>query len=500
MTQTDRYYRLLAEGQDMRSNLIALKEALKDPATLQQFVYHLGGDFHVFVAALRHTDPKVRRNAALILGMMETEDVLPFLFDAWEKEQTLFVRDSYLKAMEKLDVRAYEKQLRRRMQQLQDTQTTEETGKHVHQELAALQKLLRPYDRQTGHVFTAQTIPEVLLLCRKNVAAYTAKQITLSETVVKGNLVQVKEARPEEIMKIRTWQELLLPVKGGSLPSGSAADIGRSLATRGIEDQLDALHKGEGPWRYRLELRENGRMADPSAVKTIRKICGELDLASQGRLMNSPDDYEVEIRLIHRKDGSYLPLLKCSALADRRFVYRREYVADSLAPVTAACIIAAASEYLTEEARVYDPFCGVGTLLTERCYYGRTGGCYGTDIYKEAIDKARDNSDHAGLPVHYVQRDFFTFKYEHPFDEVITDMPRNLRDEAGVRLDMKAFTTRFLTHLPGLMRKGAVVVLYTLEAPVLRGALKQLPAYHIEKVEVLNEKSGACIFVLRYMG
>ncbi len=500
MTQTEHYYSSIAAGRDVRTNLIALREALKDPELCRQFAYRLGGDFHVFVSALRHTDPKVRRSAALILGMMETEDVLPFLFDAWEKEQTLFVRDSYLKAMEKLDVRDYEKQLRRRLRELQQTQTDETAGKHVRQELSALQRLLRPYEKKSSHIFTAEVIPELLLLCRKGMAAYTAKQIRLSKTVVRGNLVQVKEARPDEIMKIRTWQEMLLPVRGGVLDEADFPQLGRKLAERGIEDQLDALHQGNGAWRYRLDLRGDEHIEPRKKADHIRKICGGLDLASRGRLVNSPDDYEAEIRLIHRKDGGYLPLLRCAAIRDVRFQYRKEYIADSLSPLTAACVAAAAADYLSEGARVYDPFCGAGTLLTERCYLGKTGGCYGTDIYKEAIEKARANSDYARLPIHYIQRDFFTFTTDKLFDEVITDMPRNLRDEQGQRMDMKDFACRFLRRLPVLVHRGAVAVIYTMEPAVLRGALKAVEGYHTEKICVLNEKSGACVFIVRLTG
>ena len=55
----------------------------------------------------------------LILGDMETEDVLPYLYDAYQREETLFVRSDYLKAMAKLDYRPYLERLKDRMVQLQ---------------------------------------------------------------------------------------------------------------------------------------------------------------------------------------------------------------------------------------------------------------------------------------------------------------------------------------------------------------------------------------------
>ncbi len=63
----------------------------------------LAGDFRKLAALLKDKDAKIRKNAALILGELESEDVLPWLYEAYEKEKQLFVRESYLKAMEKLN-------------------------------------------------------------------------------------------------------------------------------------------------------------------------------------------------------------------------------------------------------------------------------------------------------------------------------------------------------------------------------------------------------------
>jgi hypothetical protein len=54
--------------------------------------------------------------------MTEDEDVLPALFEAWEKEETLFVREDYLKAASMLDYREYLPKLKERILELEKMQ------------------------------------------------------------------------------------------------------------------------------------------------------------------------------------------------------------------------------------------------------------------------------------------------------------------------------------------------------------------------------------------
>ena len=66
------YYRKITEGEDIRANLIALKEQLQEESSRRAFAYLLGGEFSVLCDLLKHEDPKVRRNAARVLGQMES--------------------------------------------------------------------------------------------------------------------------------------------------------------------------------------------------------------------------------------------------------------------------------------------------------------------------------------------------------------------------------------------------------------------------------------------
>lgn len=92
-------------------------------------------------------------------------------------------------------------------------------------------------------------------------------------------------------------------------------------------------------------------------------------------------------------------------------------------PSLAALIMELAAPYLKENAQIIDPFCGVGTMLIERDIRVPAREKYGTDIFGEAIDGARENAALAGEQINFIHRDFFDFKHDYLFDEIVTNMP-----------------------------------------------------------------------------
>ena len=67
-----------------------------------------------------------------------------------------------------------------------------------------------------------------------------------------------------------------------------------------------------------------------------------------------------------------------------------------------------AKPYLKEDAQIMDPFCGVGTMLVERDRKVPAREVYGTDIFGDAIEMARVNTELAGRKFNYIHRDFLT--------------------------------------------------------------------------------------------
>lgn len=485
-------YNAIQRGEDVRANLIALRRELKAEEKQRALAYRMGGDFSVFTELLHASDPKVRKNAALILGDMETEDVLGPLFNAYRREETLFVRSDYLRAMAKLDCRPLLKELKARRQRLRAQAPTEENRKHQREELAALQAIILKYEKPTPHRFVGfEPAPDVILMTNRSQREATAAQIKEGEVTELAAGLRVRGGNLKELMKIRTYGEMLFPIPGAKPLSGSPEEIGRGLAALKISEFLDRLHEGGGAYYYRLEIK--GPMPLEKRGPFIRTVSESLDEACADRLRNAPADYEAELRLLERRDGSFLPMLRLYTLADKRFTYRKEAVAASIAPVNAALTAALARGYLKEYAQVLDPFCGVGTMLIERHRLVPARSMYGVDLYGKAIEMARKNTEAAGCVIHYINRDFFDFSHEYLFDEIITDMPRISGEEKRRELE-RLYENFFVKALDHLTEEG-IMVLYTMEP----GLVKRFSRGTYELLEefLINEKNDTRVMVLQ---
>lgn len=223
-----------------------------------------------------------------------------------------------------------------------------------------------------------------------------------------------------------------------------------------------------------------------------KKTAAAVERAFDGRLVNSVSHYEAEIRLIVNREGGVKPFLILFTLPDHRFSYRKFYVASSMRPQTAAGILALAKPYLKEYAQVLDPFCGVGTLLLERRFAGSVRSAYGIDTYGEAIQKARANTRLTGMPVNYINRDFFDFTHEYPFDEILTDMP----DVSGERGQTDELYRRFFEKSAGLLAERGRVFCYSREMSLVKKHLRLSGRFRLLAEFCILEKSGAYLFVL----
>ena len=85
-------YERLKMGQDVRETLITLKQELKEERARREMLSILHGDYHILTALLEDPQPKVRKNAALILGRLKQPENAPALLKAYEKETQLFVK------------------------------------------------------------------------------------------------------------------------------------------------------------------------------------------------------------------------------------------------------------------------------------------------------------------------------------------------------------------------------------------------------------------------
>lgn len=489
------YYSAICEEKEIRANLIALRNAIKDEKEKRAFAYLLGGDFSVLCDLLKNEDPKVRKNAAVVLGEMECDDLLPVLFEAYKQEKTLFVRADYLKAIEKLDCEMYLDELESWLEQLRKKEILPEEKKHVYAEIRMLQKIMLTYRKPEPHVFTGyHQKEEMLLLVNREQTQAAAKEITKGTcSFLKGG-VRVKDAEIGDVLPIRTYSEILFPIHTQPLPSKDPAAIGKMLASSGITEWMEKLHKGMSPYYFRIEPK--GLLDLEKKGEWIRRVSDVLEEETKGNWVNSVSNYEVELRLLMKRDGTMAGFLRLYTIDDKRFAYRKEYVAASMNPVNAALCVQLAKPWMKEDAQVLDPFCGVGTLLVERDRALAAKTMYGLDIFGEAIEKARRNTSLANCRVNYIQRDFFTFEHAYLFDEIITDLPQ---ESAGKTKDeIHSLYLKFFEKAQMHLTDGGIVILYAALPQYAAEAVRKYPCFRMEKTFLLNEKTKATLCIVRY--
>ena len=227
---------------------------------------------------------------------------------------------------------------------------------------------------------------------------------------------------------LRTYRELLFPIRLKQ-EAEQAEVLADEVWQSGIGDFLKECHKQGTPFRFRVEIRAD--MENDKRASFAKKFAIQLERVSARWLINSTGDYETEIRLIKKKDGSFAPFLKLYTIPMRRFSYRKNVVAASIHPSLAAMLVSLAKPYLKENAQILDPFCGVGTMLIERDIAQPAREKYGIDIFGPAIEGARENASLAGEKINFIHRDYFDFKHDYLFDEIITNMPVRGRQSRG---------------------------------------------------------------------
>ena len=484
-------YQTIKEGKQIRENLAELRKRIKEPGEKEKLMRLLAADTAFFQELFGEEDPKVRKNAALLIGDLDAQEQLAVLYEAYQREETLFVRSAYLKAMERLDVQDYMEGLRKRQQELMSREVSEENRKHYREELLSLERLLEYYLIREKHLFRGhEKTWNVLLTTNRLYREVTARQVHGKKISLVPLGVKVLSADLSRLMRIRTWHELLFLLDIGLArrePEEAAEDLmGSNL--------LAFLERAHGPMeqcRFRISIQ--GKMPLDRRSDFIKKCSFALEEMSGRRLMNSASDYEVELRLLERKDGTFLPLLKLYTLKDERFSYRKSSIAASIRPQTAALLAELARPYLKEGAQVLDPFCGVGTMLIERDKAVAAGPMYGIDIFGEAIRKARENTECAGREIYYVNRDFFEFTHKYLFDEIFTNPP--VRGKKS-REEQEQLYQQLFEQAEVLLRPGSRMFLYSNEKGYVKKQLRLRKRWGLVKEFAMDEKEAFFLYVI----
>lgn len=485
----------IREQVNVRENLIKLKEEMKEPQGKTALLYYIGADYQVLVELLKKDEPKVRKNAALILGELRLQEALKELYEAYIREEQLFVKSSYLTAIKNLDYSNYISELEARLEEIGGMEIKEESRKHINEELRLLSQLVLKAKGIKKHIFTGMTVPsKIILLTNRNYIDATLKQldgITAKEFNA-GVMAECEDLRP--ILAIRTYTEILFMLEDVRSIDADAVSGAKLLAESSLLSFLKERHEGEQPFYFRIEVKAKMELDKRSAF--TKKFAAELERLTKRELINSTSDYEWELRLIENKEGRFNVLIKLYTLKDERFHYRKNVIATSIQPSMAALVAVLAKDYMKEGAQVLDPFCGVGTMLIERNRAVRAGTMYGLDTFGEAIDKAKENTSISGEIIYYINRDFFDFKHEYLFDEIFTNMPRVLghKEEEEIYELYQKFFLKVSEHV----KKGGVIIMYSHNQEYVYKFCRRSNFKLMEEYEI-SKKEGTYCYVLEVL-
>lgn len=491
----DKIFENIRQGEDVRAGLIEVRKRIKEPDGRVQGRRILSQMPEVFRELLKHEDPKVRKNTALIIGDLQAEELLEELYQAYEQEQTLFVRADYLKAMEKLSFQAYHQKLQNRLSVITNQEISEENQKHYREEISVLQRMVLQNQPKQKHKFTGLSEKyDVILTTNRNYRELTARQAAGDRISLVPLGVKVCGGDVTKLAKIRTYRELLFALNVTTL-AAEPEEAARGLADSDLLKLLARAHGMEDVFCFRITIA--GKIPLDRRSAFIKKCSFALEQYTKRRLLNSASDYEVELRLLERKDGTFLPLVKLYTLKDSRFYYRKESIATSIHPSDAALIAELTRPYLKERAQVLDPCCGVGTMLLERDMAVKAGPLYGIDIFGEAITKARENASRVQKEIYYINRDFFDFTHEYLFDEIFTNMP--VRGKKS-REEQEHFYQKFFAKASEVLKRDGIMILYSNEKGYIKKQLRLNENWKLLKEYLINEKEEFSIYVMVQRG
>lgn len=300
-----------------------------------------------------------------------------------------------------MEVSPYLEALKEHRDALLAREIPENEKKHVNEELRELERIITAAEGITRHTFVGFTEPQDFLLAtNREQRGVTLEEVKAVSASVRrseklhplGVLVHAKDVRP--FASIRTYRELLFPVRTAQPVPEDALGAAEAVWDSNLRELLTQAHRETTPFYFRLEIKSHMPLDKKSTF--ARRFSAELERLSGRMLVNAPSDYEIELRLLEKRDGGYACFLKLLTIAHGRFAYRKNAVAASIHPATAAMIVALAEPYLKENAQILDPFCGVGTMLIERDIRVPAREKYGIDIFGEAIRGARENASYAG--------------------------------------------------------------------------------------------------------
>ena len=227
----------------------------------------------------------------------------------------------------------------------------------------------------------------------------------------------------------------------------------------------------------------------------VKNLSRKLDELSSGDLRNSPSSYEVEIRIVEINNLCSV-FVKLYSFADNRFNYRKNDLATSINPVTAAIVLKSIEKWLTPNSTVIDPFCGAGTMLIERAKIKQFNDLTGIDIFREAITASTINSKLANIPIELIADDILEYMPYDLYDELITNMPFD--NKSATHNKYSDLYNEFVNKIPTLVKSNGMAFVYTIEKQLFREVLMNNDELElIQEIKIESGRLTPHVFVLR---
>lgn len=490
-----------------RAVLSVIRDIIKKEKPRGIFKRAMGNSKQKLGYLLKHSDAKVRKNVCGIISEIGDPIYLEDLYSAYNSEEQLFVKSSYILAIGNCGGVLDAEKLRSMFEDLiikekasKDKKIDTKDEKHINEEKRAFTKAIAKLSPPKPHEFTGFKNPVPMVLTTMN----DHFQITLDdlkEKSIKGTAVtegiRIEEKDLEKVYKCRTFYELLFPLEACSKLELNYKAIADAIIKSDVVGFLNQCHAGDnnGTFWYRVEF----KTADYSRERSdfVKNLSRELDEISGGNLKNSPSSYEVEIRIIEKKNLCSV-FIKLYTLKDNRFDYREKALAASINPVTAAIVMKNIERWLKPKAKVIDPFCGVGTMLIERAKLKTFESLTGVDIFETGITYAKVNSDLANVNIRLICEDILELGVKDRFDEMISNMPFESK-AGGSSFDTRLYS-EFVNRIPSLIRPGGMVFLCTVEKNLLKESL--INNKYLKIIDTIKIESGGLIpyvFVIRVL-
>lgn len=421
-------------------------------------------NYKPLINSARSDDPKVRKNAYIIMGELSGDILKKELIKALEREDTLMIIPSLILAIG--NSLAYEALglVKSKVEHYKQSLTDKEHSKALKEIIRAGDKTIdKLYTNNSRHIFKGFDRDVQIALStmdiNPDVTLYDAKRYY--NAYLKDNYVIITTKDYNKVFNLRTFYESFIVFPDWWGVDYSASNIAKLLAKKLKVELLDKWHQSNAPYRYRIELK--GNMINRSS--DIDNLVAEIGKAYGSDMINSPSNYEMELRITVEDDKCNL-LVKLYTLEDNRFSYRKRSLPASIKGETAAICMSLVRKYLKDSSRVLDPFAGTGTMLIERAKLNKDLSLTGVDISREAIDYLKENTQAAGVAVKAISNDIVNYNSSEQYDEIISNMPYGLR--VGTHKNNEILYLEFLRKAKTLISNNGLLILLTADYKLLK--------------------------------